>query len=149
MPSSSNDAKAPCCAIFDAPLKTVVIILFQSVLTSKPSSYFNSPGTTVHPILTPVNPIDFENEFTSIATSCAPLTSNIDLGRFLSCINWLYAASKIIIDLFSFANSTSCFNCSFVATAPVGLLGEQKNMNSVSFALSNSGKNPFSGVHDI
>ena len=37
-----------------------------------------------------------------------------------------YAASKTMIDPFSFAYFTKLSSCALVATAPVGLLGEQK-----------------------
>src|SRR3990167_673452 len=71
----------------------------------------------------------------------------MDRGRFSSRMNWLYAASKMMMDLFSFAKSTSAFSCSLVATAPVGLFGEQKKMTPASLAFPREGKNPLSGVH--
>src|SRR3989344_255485 len=135
--------------MFEAPLNTVVIILFQSCLTWVPSSYLSSFGTTVHPSRTPANPIGFENEFTSIAHSFAPSISNIDLGSFLSRMNWLYAASKIIMDLFFLAKLTSSLSCSFVPAAPGGLFGLQKKMSSAFLAALKSGKKLFSGLHSM
>src|SRR3970040_1189104 len=112
--------------MFDEPLNNVPITLCQSLHTLSPSSNFSSFGTIVQPSLTPVNPAGFDKELTSIAHSLAPSISKIDLGKLFSLINSEYAASKIIIDLFFLAKSTSSLSCSFVATAPVGLLGEQK-----------------------
>lgn len=55
----------------------------------------------------------------------------------------------MIIDLFFLANLTKSSNCCLVATAPVGLFGEQKKITSVRSNLERSGKNPFSGVQAI
>ena len=44
-----------------------------------------------------------------------------------------YAASYTMIEPLARAKATRCFNCSRVAAAPVGLLGEQKNIRSVRF----------------
>lgn len=54
-----------------------------------------------------------------------------------------------MIDPFALANRTKLVNCSLDAAAPVGLLGEQKNMISVRGIVERSGKKPFSGVHFI
>src|SRR3989338_5196511 len=147
IPSSSNAANAPYWAILDAPLKSVVIILFQSLLTKVSSSNLRFFGTTVQPRRTPVNPIGFEKELISIAASFAPLISYMDFGRLSSEMNRLYAESYIIIDLFFLANSTNSLNCFFVTAAPVGLFGLQKNIKSVFFAFFRFGKKLFSGLH--
>lgn len=58
--------------MFDAPLKHVVITLFQSACTLLPSAYRSALGTTVHPRRTPVKPAYLLKEQVSIATSSAP-----------------------------------------------------------------------------
>ncbi len=58
--------------MFDAPLKTVVMMRLKSLMTGEPSEKRSCSGTTVHPRRTPVNPAYLEKEHVSIAQSSAP-----------------------------------------------------------------------------
>ena len=108
--------------MLEAPLNAVPIIRLKSDQTNDPSLYFNDFGTTVHPNRTPVKPAYLLKELTSIATSLAPSHSKIDLGTPGDRINGAYAASNTNILPRSLQTLIVSSNCSFVATAPVGLL---------------------------
>jgi len=104
----------------------VVHSRFQSAFTEAPSSKRNSFGTTVQPSRTPVKPTGLENELTSMAHSRAPSTSKMDRGSSGSRMYSAYAASKTITEPLCRAAATRAASCACIATAPVGLLGEQK-----------------------
>src|SRR5574344_1841526 len=125
-PSGERAARPPCCATFDAPLNSVVMMRVQSLITGVPSAKQSVFGTTDHPRRTPVNPAGFEYELISIAQSLAPGISKMVLGSPGVRINCAYAASKIIMHPCDFAKSTSVCSSSFVDVYPVGLFGGQK-----------------------
>mmetsp|Transcript_27659 Transcript_27659/g.110758 ORF Transcript_27659/g.110758 Transcript_27659/m.110758 type:complete len:225 (+) Transcript_27659:486-1160(+) len=146
-PASSRQANPPACTTFEAPLKAVVMTRLKSSRTLEPSAYSRASGTTVQPSRTPVNPAYLENEFTSMATFFAPSISKIDFGTPGVLMKGAYAASKTMIEPSSVALATSASSCARVATAPVGLLGEQKYITSARGCFARSGKKSSDGSH--